>query len=151
MSNQTAISQFKEVKRTIVHQGQVLDISNQPPQKRKLLKCSHCAETFKSTQGLSIRAKCKHLNECVKEIDTNRSRKIEFKQVEKQDKIEVKELLEKMVGHAVKSEKEVIEVADEDKRPAANNRRGIVPFTAADLKFLKHIRWSFFCENSLGF
>ena len=48
MSNQTAISQFKEVKRTIVHQGQVLDISNQPPQKRKLLKCSHCAETLKA-------------------------------------------------------------------------------------------------------
>ena len=31
----------------------------------------------------------------------------------------MKELLEKMVDHVVKSEKEVIEVADEDKRPAA--------------------------------
>ena len=51
-----------------------------------------------------------------------------------------------MVDHVVKSEKEVIEVADEDKRPAANNRRGIAPFTAADLKFLKHLRWSFFAK-----
>ena len=49
-----------------------------------------------------------------------------------------------MVDHVVKSEKEVIEVADEDKRPAANNRRSIVPFTAGDLKFVKHLRWSFF-------
>ena len=87
----------------------------------------------------------------MKEINTNCSSKIEFKQVEKQDNLEVKELLEKMVDHVVKSEKEVIEVADEDKRPAANNRRGIVPFTAADLKFVKDLRWSFFCENSLGF
>ena len=45
-----------------------------------------------------------------------------------------------MIDHEVKSEKEVIEVADEDKRPAANNRRGKVPFTAADLKFVKHLR-----------
>ena len=140
MSKQTSIFQFKGFKRTIVHQGQVLDISNQPPQKRKLLKCPHCDETFKSTQGLSIHVKCKHLNECVKEINTNRSSKIEFKQVEKQDNFEVKELLEKMVDHVVKSEKEVIEVADEDKKPAANNRRGIVPFTAADFKFVKHLR-----------
>ena len=51
-----------------------------------------------------------------------------------------------MVDHVVKSEEEVIEVADEDKRPAANNRRGIVPFTAADLKFLKHLRCSFFAK-----
>ena len=82
----------------------------------------------------------------MKEINTNCSSKIEFKQVEKQDNFEVKELLEKMVDHVVKSEKEVIEVADEDKRPAANNRRGIAPFTAADLKFLKHLRWSFFAK-----
>ena len=81
----------------------------------------------------------------MKEINTNRSSKIEFKQVGKQD-IEVKELLEKMVDHMVKSEKEVIEVADEDKRPASNNRRGIVPFTATDLKFVKHLRWSFFAK-----
>ena len=87
----------------------------------------------------------------MKEINTNRSSNIEFKQVEKQDNFEVKELLEKMVDHVAKSEKEVIEVAAKDKRPAANNRRSIVPFTAADLKFVKHLRWSFFCENSLGF
>ena len=87
----------------------------------------------------------------MKEINTNHSSKIEFKQVKKQDNFEVIELLEKMVDHVVKSEKEVIEVADEDKRPAANNRRGIVPFTAADLKFIKHLKWSFLGENSLGF
>ena len=81
MSKQTSIFRFKVFKRTVVHQGQVLDISNQPPQKRKLLKCPHCGETFKSTQGLSIYVKCKHLNECVKELNTNRSSKIEFKQV----------------------------------------------------------------------
>ena len=84
----------------------------------------------------------------MKEINTNRSSNIEFKQVEKQDNFEVKELLEKMVDGL---RKEVIEVADEDKRPEANKRRGTVPFTAADLKFVKHLRWSFFCENSLGF
>ena len=83
MSKQTSIFQFKGFKRTIVHQGQVLDFSNQPPQKRKLLKCPHCDETFKNTQGLSIHVKCKHLNECVKEINTNRSSIIKFKQVEK--------------------------------------------------------------------
>ena len=44
-----------------------------------------------------MHVKCKHLNECVKEINTNRSSNIEFKQVEKQDNFEVKELLEKMV------------------------------------------------------
>ena len=115
MSKQTSIFQFKGFKRTIVHQGQVLDISNQPPQKRKLLKCPHCDATYKSTQGLSIHVKCKHLNECVKEINTNRSSKIEFKQVEKQDNFEVKELLENMVDHVVKFEKEVIEAVDEDK------------------------------------
>ena len=79
----------------------------------------------------------------MKELNTNRSSKIEFKQVKTQDNFEVKELPEKMVDHVVKSEKEVIKVADEDKRPAANNRRSIVPFTAADLKFAKHLRWSF--------
>ena len=82
----------------------------------------------------------------MKEITTNCSSKIEFKQVEKQDNFEVKELLEKMVDHVVKSEKEVIEVAAKDKRPAANNRRSVVPFTAADLKFAKHLRWSFFAK-----
>ena len=46
----------------------------------------------------------------------------------------------------VKSEKDVIEVTDEGKRPAANNRRGIVPFKATDLKFVKHLRWSFFAK-----
>ena len=56
----------------------------------------------------------------------------------------MKEFLEKMADHVVKSDKEVIEVAYEDKRPAANNRRGIVPFTVADLKFAKHLRWSLF-------
>ena len=76
----------------------------------------------------------------MKEINTNQSSKIEFKQVEKQDHFEVIELLEKMVDHVVKPEKEVIEVADEDKRPAGNNRRGIVPFTAVNLKFVKHLR-----------
>ena len=40
MSKQTSIFRFKVFKRTVVHQGQVLDISNQPPQKRKLLKCN---------------------------------------------------------------------------------------------------------------
>ena len=80
----------------------------------------------------------------MKEINTNRSSKIEFKLVKKEDNFEVKEFLEKMVHHVVKSEKKVIEVADEDKRPAANNRRGMVPFTVADLKFVKHLRWSFF-------
>ena len=151
MSKQTSIFQFKVFKRITVHQGQVLNISNQPPQKRKLLKCSHCDEVFKSTQGLSIHVKCKYLKECVKEINTNRSSKMEFKQVEKQDNLEVKKLLEKMVDHVVKSEKEVTVVADEDKRPAANNRRGIVsPFTAVDLKFVKHLRWSLFCKSSLG-
>ena len=85
-----------------------------------MLKYPHCDEIFKSTQGLSIHVKCKHLNECVKEVNTNRSSKIEFKQVEKQDN----DLLEKMVDHVVKSEKKVIQVADKDKRPAANNRRG---------------------------
>ena len=144
MSRQTSIFQFKGFKRTTAHQSQVLDISNQLPQKRKLLKCPHCDKTFKSTQGLSIHVKCKHLNVCVKEINTNRSSKIEFKLVEKEDNFEVKEFLEKMGHHVVKSEKEVTEVADEDKRPAANNRRGIVPFTVADLKFVKHLRWSFF-------
>ena len=64
----------------------------------------------------------------MKEINTNRSIKIEFKEVEKQDNYEVKVLLEKMIDHVVKSEKEVIEVPDEDKRPAANNSRGIAPF-----------------------
>ena len=103
MSKQTSILQFKGFKRTILHQGQVLDINNQPPQKRKLLKCPHCDETLKSTQGLSIQAKCKHLNECVEEINSNRSSKIEFKQVEKQDNSEVKELLEKMVVGSFKS------------------------------------------------
>ena len=97
MSKQTSIFWFKVFKRTIVHQGQVLDISNQPPQKRKLLKYPHCDEIFKSTQGLSIHVKCKHLNECVKEINIDRSSKIEFKQVEKQDNFEVKVLFEKMV------------------------------------------------------
>ena len=71
--------------------------------------------TFKSTQGLSIHVKYEHLNEYVKEINTNHSSKIEFRQVEKQHNLEVKELFEKMVDHVVKSEKEVIEVADEDK------------------------------------
>ena len=56
----------------------------------------------------------------MKEVNTNRSSKIEFKQVEKQDK----EKKKKMVDHVVKSEKKVVEVADKDKRPAANNRRG---------------------------
>ena len=51
-----------------------------------------------------------------------------------------------MIDHEVKSEKEVIEVTDEDKRPAANNRRGKVPFTAADLKFVKHLRLNFFAK-----
>ena len=64
----------------------------------------------------------------MKEINTNRSIKIEFKEVEKQDNYEVKVLLEKMIDHVVKSEKEVIEVPDEDKRLAANNSRGIAPF-----------------------
>ena len=41
----------------------------------------------------------------MKEINTNRSIKIEFKEVEKQDNYEVKELLEKMIDHEVKSEK----------------------------------------------
>ena len=50
MSKQTSILPFKGFKRTIVHQGHVLDISNQPSQKRKLLKCPHCDETFKSIQ-----------------------------------------------------------------------------------------------------
>ena len=58
----------------------------------------------------------------MKEINTNRSSKIEFKLVKKEDNFEVKAFLEKMVHHVVKSEKKVIEVADEDKRPAANNR-----------------------------
>ena len=79
MSKQTSIFQFKGFKRTILHHGQILDISNQPPQKRKLLKCPHCDEKFKSTQGLSIHVKCKHLNECVKHLTTNRSSKIQFK------------------------------------------------------------------------
>ena len=52
-----------------------------------------------------------------------------------------------MLDHVVKSEKEVIEVADEDKRPAANNRKGIVPFTAADVKFVKRLRWNFFLRK----
>ena len=82
----------------------------------------------------------------MKELNTNRSSKIEFEQVKTQDNFEVKELLEKMVYHVVKSEKEVIEVAYEDKRSAANNRRSIVPFTAADLKFVKHLKWSFFAK-----
>ena len=56
----------------------------------------------------------------MKEVNTNRSSKIEFKQVEKQDN----DLLKKMVDHVVKSEKKFIQVADKDKRPAANNRRG---------------------------
>ena len=56
-----------------------------------------------------------------------------------------------MVDHVVRSENDVIEVANEDKRLAANNRRGKVPFTAVDLKFVIHLRWSFFCENSLDF
>ena len=51
----------------------------------------------------------------MKEINTNRSSKIEFKLVKKEDNFEVKEFLEKMVHHVVKSEKKVIEVADEDK------------------------------------
>ena len=52
MLKQTNVFQFTRFKRTIAHQGQVLGISNQLPQKRKLLKCSHCDETFKSTQGI---------------------------------------------------------------------------------------------------
>ena len=140
MSRQISIFQFKGFKRTIiVHQSQVLDISNQLPQRRKLLKCPHCDEAF-----IRANVKCKHLNKCVKEINTNRSNKIEFKLVQKQDNFEVKEFLEKMADHVVKSEKEVIEVAYEDERPAANNRRGIVPFTVADLKFVKDLRWSLF-------
>ena len=100
MLNQTSIFQFKGFKRTILHQGQVLDISNQPPQKRKLLKCLHCDETFKSTLELSIHVKWDHLNECVKEINTNRSSsKIQFRKVKKQHDFEVKELLEKMADH----------------------------------------------------
>ena len=82
----------------------------------------------------------------MKEINTNCSSKIEFKQVEKQDNFEVKELLEKMIDHVVKSEKKVIEVAAKDKRAAANNGRSIVPFTTADLKLVKHLRWSFFVK-----
>ena len=97
-------------------------------------------------RACKIYVKCKHLNECVKDINTNRSSKIEFKQVEKQNNFEVKELLEKMVDHVVKSEKEVIEFADEDKRPAANNTRGIIPFTGADFRFVKHLRWTFFVK-----
>ena len=62
----------------------------------------------------------------MKEINTNCSSKIESTEVEKQDNFEVKELLEKMLDHVLKYEKEVIEIADEDKRPAANNRRGTV-------------------------
>ena len=62
MSKQTSIFQFKKFKRTVVHQGQVLDISNQSPQKRELLKYFHCDETFKSTQGLSIHVNCKYLS-----------------------------------------------------------------------------------------
>ena len=73
-----------------------------------MLKYPHCDEIFKSTHGLSIHAKCKHLNECVKEVNTNRSSKIEFKQVEKQDN----DLLEKMVYHVVKYEKKVVEISD---------------------------------------
>ena len=42
--------------------------------------------------------------------------------------MKLKSCLKKMIDHMVKSEKEVIEVPDEDKRPAANNSRGIAPF-----------------------
>ena len=83
----------------------------------------------------------------MKDINTNRSSKIEFKEVEKQDNFEVKELLEKIVNHVVKSEKEVIEFADEDTRPAANNTRGIIPFTGANLRFVKDLRWTFFVKT----
>ena len=107
MSKQTSIFQFKGFKRTIVHQGQVKDISSQPPQKKNLLKCSYYDETFKSEQGLSIHVKCKHAHDYVKEMKTDSSNKIEFKKVEKQDSFdnsEVKELLEKLVDAAVKVE-----------------------------------------------
>ena len=84
MSKQTSIFQFKgfkRFKRTILHQGQVVDISSQPPQKKNLLKCSYCDETFKSAQGLSIHVKCKHAHDYVKEMNTDSSHKIVFKKV----------------------------------------------------------------------
>ena len=129
MSKQTSIFQFKGFKRTIVHQGQVVDIRSQPPQKN-LLKCSYCDETFKSAQGLSIHVKCKHAHDYVKEMKTGSSNKIEFKKVEKQDSFDnfkVRELLEKLVDAAVKAETEVVEIADEKNKPAVSKRKRIVP------------------------
>ena len=119
MSKKTNIFQFKgfkRFKRTIVHQGQVVDISSQPPQKKNLLKCSYCDETFKSAQGLSVHVKCKQAHDYVKEMKTDSSHKIVFKKVEKQDSFdnfEVKELLEKLVDAVVKAETEVVEIVDE--------------------------------------
>ena len=130
MSKQTSIFQFKGFKGTIAHQGQVVDISSQPPEKKNLLKCSYCDETFKSAQGLSIHVKCKHAHDYVKEMKTDSSNKIEFKKVEKQDSFdnfEVKVLLEKLVDAAVKAETEVVEIVDEKNKPAVSKRKGIVP------------------------
>ena len=133
MSKQTSIFQFKgfkRFKRTILHQGQVVDISSQPPQKKNLLKCSYCDETFKSAQGLSIHVKCKHAHDYVKEMNTDSSHKIVFKKVEKQDSFynfEVKELLEKLVDAVVKAETEVVEIVDEKNKLAVSKRKGIVP------------------------
>ena len=130
MSKQTSIFQFKGFKRTIVHQGQVVGISSQPPQKNNLLKCSYCDERFKSAQELSVHVKCKHAHDYVKEMKTDSSSKVEFKKVEKQDSFdhfEVKELLEKLVDAVVKAETEVVEIVDEKNKPAVSKRKGIVP------------------------
>ena len=130
MSKQTSIFQFRGFKRTIVHQGQVVDISIQPPEKQNLLKCSYCDETFKSAQGLSIYVKCKHAHDYVKEMKTDSSNKIELQKVEKQDSFdnfEVKELLEKLVDAVVKAETEVVKIVDEKNKPAVSKRKGIVP------------------------
>ena len=130
MSKQTSNFQFKGLKRTIVHQGQVVDISSQPPQKKNLLKYSYCDERFKSAQELSIHVKCKPAHDYVKEMKTDSSNKVEFKNVEKQDSFdhfEVKELLEKLVDAVVKAETEVVEIADEESKPAISKRKGVVP------------------------
>ena len=120
MSKQTSIFQCKGFSRTIKHQGQLIDISMQPPKKTKIIKCSYCDDTFKNNQGLSIHLKCKHSGEYVaSKMESNPSKKICFKNSLKQECQErsvVKDVLGKLVDDVVKAEVEAKNVVNKTKK-----------------------------------
>ena len=57
MPKQKSVFEFKGFKRSIKHQGQTVNISDQPPPKKKLFVCLHCCEKFQDNAGFTVHLK----------------------------------------------------------------------------------------------